>query len=135
MYNNYLVRNLIGFRYRYPPLTARGQDNIPGYADNLRVASCSAAGVTRTHSLTLLWASALCMKLNASKSFGLGNMQLKIRNQILECVQNSKILGNVVNFRQEKFEKMVSLPASRIFPICIAHLARISRLPGQSRIV
>ena len=115
-------------------LTSRGQDNVRqgGYADDLHVASCSAAGVTRAHWLTLLWASALCMKLNASKSFGLGNIQLKIGNQTLQCVQDTKILGDIVNFRQEEFDNVLHMPDSRV-SICAARLTRISRLPGTKQ--
>ena len=115
-------------------LTSRGQDNVRqgGYADDLHVASCSAAGVTRAHWLTLLWASALCMKLNASKSFGLGNIQLKIGNQTLQCVQDTKILGDIVNFRQEDFDNVLHMPDSRV-SICTARLTRISRLPGTKQ--
>ena len=97
-------------------LTSRGQDNVRqgGCADDLHVASCSAAGVTRAHWLTLLWASALCMKLNPSKSFRLGNIQLKIGNQTLQCVQDTKILGNIVDFRQEDFNNVLHMPDSRV---------------------
>eukprot|EP00435_Cladocopium_sp_Y103_P055216 s1703_g18.t1 len=74
-------------------LTSQGQEHVRqgGYADDLHVASSSSAGVTRAHWMTLLWASALQMKLNASKSFGLGNIQLKIGEQTLQCLPEAKI--------------------------------------------
>ena len=115
-------------------LLLQGQDNVRqgGYADDLHVASPSMAGVTRAHWLTVLWAEALRMTLNASKSVALGNIRLKIGNQTLQCVKDAKILGDVINFRHEDFDGSLTMPDSRV-NTCTARLARVSTLPGSKQ--
>eukprot|EP00438_Fugacium_kawagutii_P022288 Skav233968 [mRNA] locus=scaffold1008:488878:491145:- [translate_table: standard] len=115
-------------------LSASGLDSVRqgGYADDLHVASCSKPGVCRAHRMTVLWAAALRMKLNASKSIALGNVELNIGNQTLQCVSNATILGDVISFKHEEDVGLPSMPDART-TTCNARLARIAKLPGTKQ--
>ena len=99
-----------------------------GYADDLHVAGASKQAVTRAHQITVLWAKALYMKLNADKSFALGGVDLFVSGQQLRCISETQILGDLISFDHD-LDFLPNMPEARV-KTCLSRLARIAHLPG-----
>ena len=100
-----------------------------GYADDLHAAGTSKEGLKRVHWLTILWAEALCIQLNPDKSVVLGNLHLSVGAQNLKCVEDAKLLGDVVTFSQDLLEQP-DMPDARL-NTCVSRLTRCAHLPGS----
>jgi hypothetical protein len=97
-----------------------------GYADDLHVASRSTVQVQRAHFITIVWAVALAMKLNALKSQAFGVVLLQVGLETIEDVEVFKLLGNVVDAGGGTTE----VEGGRSDEV-YRRLARVGRLPGS----
>jgi hypothetical protein len=57
--------------------------------------------VKRAHLLTMMWAEALKMQLNPTKSVALGQIKLEIKGQKLKCEKIVKLLGGLVGIEKK----------------------------------
>ena len=75
-----------------------------------------------------MWSCALQMKLNADKSYALGEVPLFIRGQQLACKSVIKMLGELFSFDGQKLE----MDENRV-ETCETRLGRIAKLPGSKQ--